>query len=455
MEKPNIILMVMDSARHDHMPLYGYSKNITPNIDEFAKDAAVFENAFTTSNWTLPTHASIFTGLYPSQHNVNAMDSILGKDIPTIAGILQKEGYETISVIMNPWLGKGFGLDKGFSVVDDVAEKRNNFFVKVYYKLLKTFGFLGRAFLINYIAKKHVDDCLKKEKPFFLFLNYMDAHYKFEPPIPYRSKYLPKGISYGQIKKASVIEHEHNAGKKAISEQDLDNINLLLDSSIEYLDFEIGRLFNFLKERGIFDNTLIILTSDHGDLFCEHKNWLGHRHFLYEELIRIPLLIRYPKLFGASRTKGIVQITDIFPTILDAVGVKEESKALLGKSLIKRIKEKDFLKFAIAEQPVAVLDVYKNHHPDFDVTPINSKQRAIRTLKYEYILSSDGKDELYNIEEDPKETKNLVEQRKDIRDALKGLMDEWLDKLPKLDKAKSKEEASEEMKKRLEELGYF
>ena len=117
--------------------------------------------------------------------------------------------------------------------------------------------------------------------------------------------------------------------------------------------------------------------------------------------------------------------------------------------------DKDFLKFAIAEQQVAVLDVYKNHHPDFDVTPINNKQRAIRTLKYEYILSSDGKDELYNIEEDPKETKNLVEQRKDIRDALKGLMDEWLEKLPKIDKAKSNEEASEEMKKRLEELGYF
>jgi len=326
---PNIILIVLDTARAKNISVYGYERRTTPNLEDFAKDAVTFTNAISPSSWTLPSHASLFTGLLPSYHG-----AVWGKDekmpaIPlddshlTLAEILASQGYKTGAVVANiAYLHPKYGLKQGFS----------------YYKWgvrpdgLLTLAAMGRRFLESsrltafsrayslktlFSADQILDFALKwlprkNARPYFLFANFMDVHGTEALPAPFDQHF---GTSRGLLR----FQQDEKTGLYNLTEEDTKDATTWYDNEMFFLDHQLGNLIRALKQRGMYENSLIIITSDHGEAFGEHHLY-GHGLRLYDELLRVPLIVKYPN----SEKKGTVfhggvQNIDVFAEILDKV----------------------------------------------------------------------------------------------------------------------------------------
>ncbi len=298
-ERPNVLLITLDTTRADHMGCYGYQRPTTPVLDRLAAESVVYTHAISTSSWTLPAHASLFTGKFTTSHGarydtegpLRLTDGIDGpenwKDYrarglspseTTLAEILKEAGYVTGAVVGGPWMKKVFGLDKGFDHYDDAQIRTVN----------------GRlAGEVTSAALEWVEK--ESDHEFFLFLNYFDPHTPYSAPEPFTYQFFPDG------------EAPSN------QEPSLEEMNNLYDAEILYMDHHIGRLLEGLERLGLFEHTLFIVTADHGELLGEHGK-MGHGTSLYQEEIHIPLLVRYP--YGEippERRDDPVQLVDILP----------------------------------------------------------------------------------------------------------------------------------------------
>jgi arylsulfatase A-like enzyme len=317
---PNILLITLDTTRRDHLGAYGYALPTSPNLDRLAADGVVYSNAYAVSSWTMPTHASIFTGKYPSVHGatydpkgpLNLGEGIgeryggyrarpIAENETTLAQVLSDAGYATGGVIAGPWLLSRFRLGKGFEHYDDSGVSALN----------------GRpADDVTRAAIEFVD--AHQSEPFFLFLNYFDAHSPwFEPP-PLDADKKPTGPA----KPFRDTSHVVPPGK-----MDYDLFaNMCYDAEVRYMDNEIGRLLDHLKLRGLYEDTWILVLSDHGELIGDKvlgdTGLYGHGDSLTEPEIHIPLIVKEP---GPARRKGVdptfVQQVDVMPTILARLGL--------------------------------------------------------------------------------------------------------------------------------------
>lgn len=300
-ERPNVLLVTLDTTRADHLGLYGYARPTSPHLDALAREAVVFERAYSTSSWTLPAHASLFTGRFPSSHGArhdpegalvlaDAIDAPpdirargLGAAETTLAEVLSGQGYRTGAVVAGPWLLREFGLGRGFAHYDDA-------------EIHEPGG--RRARQVSEAATRWLE---ATPEPFFLFLNYFDPHAPYAPPAPWLRSFLPPGE-----------EPNLRSARQAPA---------LYDAEILYMDSELGRLFRELRERGLWERTLIVVTSDHGELLGERGEW-GHERFLWEPLVRVPLLV---KPAGARqpgrRERDPVSVVDVMPLVLRAAGL--------------------------------------------------------------------------------------------------------------------------------------
>lgn len=397
--KPNVILITMDTTRADHLSCYGYHKKTTPHIDNLVKESAIFQNAYATSPWTLSSHASIFTGMYPSRHDAHYNWQImkanwptrLGKQYKTLAEVLVKHGYKTAGVIGGFWCKSAFGLAQGFQyyneefiyILNDIKHfvlfQTLNKFLPLKYVAIRHGLYGGRiASQINKIIftwlEKHY------QSPFFLFINYYDPHHP----------YLPHDQFLSFSKKMKNYEI-------AASERNKEYLMSHYDEEIVYLDYQMGRLFKKLKEFKIFDNTMIIITSDHGEFFGEHDFWY-HSHELYEEVLHVPLIIKYPSFHSQNGVYSKrVSLVDIMPTILN----------FLKLPIPQDVQGIDLFE----DNSRVIAEVYKHKYkkPRYGEEFVRDL-KALFLDNYKYIKDSKSRGELYDLNDDPQELYNLIDK---------------------------------------------
>jgi arylsulfatase len=325
----HVLLISVDSLRPDHLGSYGYAPPTSPRIDELARQGTLFERALSSTSWTLPAHAALFTGLADSLHGVSSDSLALSPALPTLATALRQAGFATGAVVSGPYLHPRYGLASGF---DDY---------------LNCMGFLDDAFQprpgprLNIHLDSHADtttpcvvsrarDWLRAHAagPAFLFLHFWDVHYDYQPPRGYAERFDP---DYAGGLDASRYEF-NPALHKDMPPRDLQHLLALYDGEIAYTDEGIGAVLDSLRELGIGERTLVVLVADHGEAFFEHGR-KGHQKDLHGEVVRIPLILRGPGVPRGLRHPGPAHITDVAPTILELQGVAWPAAGALGQGI--------------------------------------------------------------------------------------------------------------------------
>ena len=459
--QPNILLITMDTVRADHTSLYGYERETTPHLKEFAREATVYDRAIASEAFTLPSHASMFTGLYPSWHGATVRPEHpwgpgLTSDVPTLAGILKGAGYWTAETAANyGYLGKASGLTEGFAVSDvSLATRLSDPDRPAYLRegarkllglFMDTSGFGAhtlRAEDINRRAFALLDEAGKQRRPFFLFLNYMDAHLPYLPPEPFRSQFSKGVTGRSSISPEALLTeiHEINLGREHLSEDERGRLISQYDGGIAYMDFEISRLLDRLKEAGLYDNTLVLIAADHGEAFGDH-NFVEHAvGSVYQDQIHVPLIIKYPGQHMGRRSDVLVSQVDFMPTILAEAGITPAA-GLQGRNL---------------EVPPGIESVVFSEgraRGDLVANPeLRGVRRAIFSGSLKLITWTMGEPELYDLLADPAELKNLYRAGDPQAAALMARLSAWTASIPRqLSKPAAPDKSTLE---RLKSLGY-
>jgi arylsulfatase A-like enzyme len=302
-----VVVVSIDTLRRDHVSVYGYGRRTTPNLEALADQAVVFEDALTNAPWTLPAHASLLTSLHPSAHGAVDLRRPVPEDVPSLPRLLQGRGFFTQAVVTHLYLSRKYGFGHGFD--------------RHWYR------YDARAERVTDQAMASLRE--RGDRDFFLFLHYYDPHWHYDPPPPYDRTFDPgyEGSATGvwwDFKKESA---------QTIKPEDLRHIVALYDGEILYADRQLGRLFRMMKELAVFDKALVVVTSDHGEEFLEHGGW-EHQKTLYEEVLRIPLLIKLPGGEGGGRrVSQQVSLVDVAPTIAEALEVSA-TDGFQGRSLL-------------------------------------------------------------------------------------------------------------------------
>jgi len=436
---PNVLLIVMDTVRGDHLSLYGYKRDTTPNLRKLAEKATLYTRAIAPSDMTLPTHASIFTGLYGTSHGAHYEGPNLpearplDKNFLTLAEILSGKGYFTGAVVANTaYLHHDFGLNKGFQHYDQRCAVPllgpAEFYATRYFYIRKTIRDILTHFLrpplfdqrfrraeeINDSVFAYFEKSRNHNAPFFLFVNYMDAHEPYIPPPPFDKYYSDKQATFTLANYFKMQEYIMQL-ERNITDEEYEHFLAQYDGGIAYIDYHLGELIKFLKQRGLYENTLIIITSDHGEVFG-NRSLIGHGSSVYQDQVHVPLVIKFPKSNEKMVIDNLVGIIDLMPTILEVSGY-EVPGYVHGKSLLKL--EKDDTRVVLSES--FPNPTYIKWHSRF-----NRYERAIFSKHFKFISSSAGKRELYNLAEDPNESDNLYNPDDYTSKELESRLNQWL-----------------------------
>ncbi len=385
--KPNVIVLSVDTLRADHVGCYGYERETTPNMDRLAEEGTLFEVVVSASPWTLPSHVSMMTSLYPASHQCLLVGGAkLRKRITTLAETLKNEGYTTHAITTILYLTSIYGFDQGFDALQALGSKT--------------------------LAERVTDEAIRwldghGEAPFHLFLHYYDPHTDYVPPDPYGTLFDPDYEGPIDGRTENLLEHQDR-----LTEADLHHLVALYDGEIAYVDHELGRLFEALKRLDLWENTVLVVVSDHGEEFQEH-GYFGHGFTLYDEQLLVPLIVKW----AGSKSEGLrvkqpAQLVDLVPTIMDVLGVRDGKRSDVpeGISLLPTLREAGQKEIpyrnAFSQTQLGAEELYSN--------------RAEGT-KLIYDATSDLW-ELYNLARDPGETENLAAVRTQWPDTvLKGL----------------------------------
>lgn len=424
--RPNILLIVMDAARAKNLSCYGYHRPTTPNLERFAERCVVYEKAIATSCWSLPTHASMFTGLYPSRHGAHDQHKYLVPKYPTMAELLRSQGYHTLSFCHKWDVGPFTGLDRGFewSSNPSASSPLRRIIRKIDNGVIA--GVLGQRDSGARRTIRQSSSLLTRlqadERPFFMFVSTTEAHIPCHPPKKYQ-RYLPNGVFPKQARQVNQDRWKYLAGRAPMDEQDFEILTALYDGAISYLDARIAELLSWLEQLGILDQTMVIITGDHGENLGEHQ-LISHGYCLYDTLVHVPLIIHYPRgVATPGRVTHQVQTLDLLPTILAMLGdtSSEPYRSLQGCDLLSSTRRD----FTIAEETHPDLTTFYKKFPDGDISRYDRALKMIRTDRYKYIWASDGNHELYDLQTDSDEQCNIIAERPDIAADLDRRLTEW------------------------------
>ena len=320
--RPNVLLYIVDTVRADHIGLYGYERPVSPRVDAFADRSIAFMDAVAQTPWTRASVASILTGLYPDNHHANSGDEKLAEEFVTLAEIVSKQGYQSAAFVTNGNLAPEFGLGQGFQTYVHLKERGVEVHRRAEELHAEAIGWLGER---------------SKEQPFFLYVHATDPHAPYTPPAGFQKEFAPN-LRYPQASSLQVIT-ELFKGERQADDHLREDLVRLYDAEIAYWDHEFGNLLDYLENAGLANDTIVVLVSDHGEEFAEHGGW-QHSTSVHSEQIQVPFVIRLPLEWGAgTKVTTPVQHVDIFPTLLDLLGISgEEVKVQLdGRSLVPDI----------------------------------------------------------------------------------------------------------------------
>ncbi len=299
--QPHILIYLIDTLRADHLGTYGYHRPVSPAIDAWAQTAVVFEHAIAQSSWTKASVASILTGLSPLRHGANLRADTLSADAQLLGERLRQAGYATAAIITNPNITSAFGFDQGYDLFVDLGEE-------------------ARAQRVVDAAFDWLDARPSEaDRPFFLYLHTIDPHAPYTPPEAFRTRLAPQVSASTALRSMAIVDGLQ--ADRIVREADtIDQLEALYDAEIATNDAAFGALLAGLRDRGLENDTLIVLVSDHGEEFGEHGNF-QHGRALHRESLHVPLIIKLPGVAGGRRVDRRVQHLDIVPTVLAAAGL--------------------------------------------------------------------------------------------------------------------------------------
>jgi len=454
-DSPNVLLVVLDTVRADHLGAYGYHRATSPNLDALAAEGVLFENAFAAAPWTLPSHASIFTGLHATTHGTgwehprlsdgraNIGDAIT-YDFHTLAEELGERGYQTVGASEKSWLSYDAGLTQGFENYYDysIPSLQDRLFlsrVKRFFhrdttnsapfpRTTDKGGARVVTTALDWLADGKVRD---SERPFFMFMNLNEAHHPYLPPQDYWPHFLPDGVAVAEtlpdrLPADPLDEHNIILGSLELTPGNAAIYKSLYDAEILYQDMLLGRLFDGIQEMGLTEETLIIVVADHGEEFAEIGTRVGHQLALTDSLIHVPLIMRFPQALPAGqRVSALASTVDIFPTVIAILEAQQQNTAARNTSQLRSIEGVSLLE--VMQDPTAkprdmVLAHYANPvsylsgWPEWKLTqhdpfsfPLARYIRSIdvlRTVDEKFFTYGDGSTAFLSLSADPTELRS-------------------------------------------------
>ena len=487
-KKPNVLIVLWDTVRADRLTPYGYDKPTTPHLNAWAeKHAVVFEQAISPAMWTVPSHASMFTGMMPTTHGAGYDWRWLDSNNVTAAEHFGANGWDTYAFSANPNLSTGrVNLLQGFETVDlswgrswkgRVAKNTRKKLLKKDKSTEISPAYRGGASsTFSYNAAPFTDDGLfgfidargEDAPPWFAYLNYMEAHKPRVPSVQARRKVaddetIRLGLKTDLTMKSQL---EYSFGQKEYTEAELDAINAVYDATLVDLDNATKDIFEGLESRGILDDTIVVFTSDHGENLGEH-HLFGHRHGVYQQLVHVPLIISYPRKLQPGRVSKPVANVDIYSTLCELAGIdRPDTKMSRGvltapiASLAQNVFTESISVDRLGWQKI-------QNWFEVDENPLEQKFKAVVQGRWKLITATDdagnplpGDTVLYDLETDPEELTNVAASQPDKVAELTALLDEWKASVPAYDPSARPEGEgpkidSEAMRKQLEMLGYL
>lgn len=463
-EQPNIAVIVLDTLRARNVSCYGYDRDTTPHLDRLAADGVLCRNAYTVSPWTLPSHASLFTGKYPSEHGANAETKQLDDTYPVLAELLSGEGYRTVGVSNNLWLSPAFGTTRGFDRfelmwqyfdTEDIATPLAGHDVTSTLRVIGNvlggnpmkravnlfYGYLYRNSTRR--AEKTNDRVLDAvgdgEEPFFLFANYMEPHLPYRPPQEVAEEFLPDDVSYSAAMDIPQEPWDYVFGDEGMDDR-LDVLEDLYDAAVAYLDRQIGELVERVQAASDRPTVFIIL-SDHGENIGDHS-MMSHQFSLENTVLRVPLIV-YGEGIDPGEVAEQVDLIDVHATVCDlADAPSAERPGILGE----REEQDCYAQYLEPSPPLEVLE------RRYGVTPADLDGResmsAVIDPDHKLVAFNDRDELRANTEEEP-----VVEDEAAAED-LRERMHDWRAGLEETT-TEGKTEVDASLKERLEELGYY
>ena len=466
--RPNLLLIVLDTMRADHLGVYGYPRPTSPWLDGFAKRAVVFETAISPSSWTLPAHATLFTGLFPHAHGADIVPSgagtslaRLGREVDTadvrplspaavtLAELAARAGMETGAICANSaYLHRAFGLDQGFDTyVDPIGSDRRHRPIglalgrRLGLDRHEAFRHLIVANERSYLLAPEVNAlalrwlAARRDRRFFLFLNYMDTHVSRMPPSAYR-RLFP-----GAERPARVDVDAIRSRTRSISPAEREGLVGVYDASVRYLDAELQRLFAALESQRLLDHTVVVIVGDHGESLGEHHE-IEHANGAYATEVQVPLLLALPGQAGGRRVAEVVHLADVLPTLVELLALAAPPE-VQGASLLGAERPFPAVSFTAPYRDLAI--AYPRYY--------QRSHYAIYRDPWVLISRSDGERELYDFRADPNQERDLATARATVVTELSAELRRFEDQ----GRPRFEHEAApldEETRRRLRALGY-
>lgn len=483
-QQPDIIFIVLDTLRRDRLSAYGSPVDTSPHFDEFAAQSTLFERAVSPAQWTVPAHGSLFTGLYPGTHQLQQAAQRLPDAYPTLAGLLRAVSYHTVGFCNNPMVGiLDNGLQRGFDAFYNYAGATPNrphtgTSVGLLQWLMQRFRqfarYLSNRFahndllfrlslnplivpfwtqLVNYkgSTSRSIDDFIAyydryhqggADRPLFAFLNLMGAHMPYHPPKNRLTHVAPHLVN---DRHAYRFMRDHNADAAAwispveqpLADWQQDALTGFYDAEIAEQDYHLGRLLSHLRSRGKLDNTLVIITADHGDGHGDH-DFIGHSFVVYQELVHVPLLMHYPDRFPAGkRVQTNISTRRIFHTALDFAGASvpiaedNPNANVEGLSLVQatngRPDTEGGIAFAEAFPPVNLLNVLERRQPDMiPRRRLTDIRRGVYDGDHKLAMVGSHVEGAYQLNTDPAEVNDVATHIPETVDLLRGRIDHFI-----------------------------
>jgi arylsulfatase A-like enzyme len=409
-ERPNVLLISIDTLRADYLGTYGDRHELTPHLDRFANEGVVFEQTITSSPWTLPAISSLLTGLYPRHHGAGEItdrrDPLGRSALPpgtwTLPSALHQQGYLTHAIVTNPYLALRYRLGGGFDGYENVTIESEAFLSFSQTTAVRLINWLDPGLIIGdrgEAVSARAEQWLARtgrSRPFFLWLHYIDPHPPYSRPGVSRHKsfrgdtlFAPAGDDNLRLTSPDVARLR--SGEIRLNPEQKEQVRQLYRAEVRSVDGAVGEVLDTLDKAGLRKNTLVIVVADHGEEFWEHGG-VEHGHTVYEELVHVPLLMRWPgHLPAGERVAPVTRMVDVAPTVLDLLGIEAQA-GLDGKTLLPLVRGTE-------QQPRVALS---------ENLLFAEERVGLRTATQKYIRWDTGKEEVYDLAQDPHERCDLA-----------------------------------------------
>jgi arylsulfatase A-like enzyme len=506
--RPNVLIVVLDAARAENFSVLGYDRPTTPNLERWAERLALHRQCVCPATWTLPSITSLFTGTYPSTHRLVIDGDRLPGHLRSMPEVLTDAGYFTAKVTGKvPYVSEFTGLDRGFAVNHSESESElgrwrrslareqpgatpqvapaptpgggsldvDAFASKVEEDLRSRASLGGRfRYWLSGFSDVGAEGCFRRvrelwdqhsDQPRFVYVHLMESHAEYRPPHRFRKKFLPERLRNRTLSAINQRPNPQAAGVVEMTDEDFEVLTGLYDGCIAYLDEQLGKLLDDLSTRPDFDDTLVVVTADHGDCLGRH-GVLGHQFVCYEELLHIPWIVKWPKSIGITGDRHeLLQTIDLLPTLCNMLGVETPATSQ-GIDMLSGKREVAFGELLKPFSKAAVLQGLHELTPHLCRGVLAARSGSHKLITY----SNEQADEFYDVGSDPRESRNLLGVPRDdwspatsgaeaqLRKALEGHQPVWTEAVAEIDArihGEGRTELSPKVAEQLRSLGYL